>query len=374
MGKNSNKLDEALRQNQLLREQNELLREQNELLRQAAPSANDYEIFVDNLDRDEIRNGFLVTSSRKKMWNVQLNMLKEFARICKKYDIRWFVFYGSMLGAARHKGFVPWDDDIDVMLLRPDFEKFRQVAPLEVKYPYYFDAWSDYRLETEKNLCVPGEEAFQLVTLQHEETMAGWWPFWPLLKLRDMRTSMIQWPERRHVKQGMWMDIFPFDPAPPFDDDRQQTIYAMAKEALLAAALPKVLQRQLDAGNQTLHKREFLQKLLDTTHHNRTRYFETFMFKNFHESERIAEFRDYVLRPRPDRPNVTYAMKDFEETIWLPFEKTEVPVPAGYENCLDANYGDWHKIVVSNIHTLEFSCDISSEEYFKTALRFVPRQ
>lgn len=374
MSKGTNRLDAVIKQNELLQEQNELLREQNELLRKAPAPKDDYEIFIDDIEHDEMRSGFLVTSGRKKMWNVQLNMLKEFDRICNKYGIRWFVFYGSLLGAARHKGFVPWDDDIDVMLLRPDFEKFRRVAPLEVKYPYFFDAWTDYRLETEKNFSVTGEENFQLVTTQQEENMAGWWPFWPLLKLRDMRTSMIQWPDRRHIKQGMWLDIFPFDPAPPLSDDRQRTIFALARELLLAAALPKSFRKQLAANKKTLHKPEFLQKLLGTTHYRRTRYFETFMFKNFYKSERIAEFRDLILKPRPDRPNVTYDAKDFEKTVWLPFEKAKVPVPAGYENCLTQNYGDWHKIVVSNIHSMEFSCDISSEEYFKTAMQFVPRQ
>ena len=368
MAKNSNKLDEL----KLLREQNKLLREQIELLKGSPKPQDDYEIFIDDIDRDEIRNGFLVTSNRKKMWNVQLNMLKEFARICKKHSIRWFVFYGSLLGAVRHKGFVPWDDDIDVMLLRPDFEKFRRVAPLEVKYPYFFDPWTNYRLESEKHLCEAGEENFQLVKLQREKAMPGWWPFWPLMKLRDCRTSMIQWPQAAHIKQGMWMDIFPFDPAPPFADDLHKTIFAMARELLLAAALPKVLRRQLDTDKKFLNDRELLQKLLDSTHGKRTRYFELFMLKNYHESERIAEFRDYALRPRPDRLNVTYAAKDFEQIVWLPFEKIEVPVPKGYVNCLDSNYGDWHKIVFSNIHTLEFSCDVTSEEYFRQ--RVIPRQ
>lgn len=376
MGKGTTRLDAITQQNELLKEQNELLREQNELLKKSSAQSkeDEREIFIENIDRDEMRNGFLVTSNRKKMWNVQLNMLKEFARICKKHGIRWFVFYGTLLGAARHKGFVPWDDDIDVMLLRPDFEKFRQVAPREIKYPYFFDAWSDYRLESEKNISAPNEENFQFVKLLQEEKLPGWWPFWPLLKMRDMRTSMIQWPERRHVKQGMWMDIFPFDPAPPFADNKQQTIYTLATELLFTAALPKVLQKQLNAGKKTLHKREFLQKLLSSTHYNRTRYFETFMAKNFYESERIAEFRDLILKPRPNRLNVTYAAKDFEQIVWLPFEKTEVPVPVGYENCLDANYGDWHKIVVNNIHSLKFSCDISSEEYFQTAVQLTSQQ
>ena len=372
MSKNANRNDEVIRQNRLLREQNELLREQLELIKKSPPLQNDDEIFIDNINRDEIRNGFLVTSHRKKMWNVQIKMLREFARICKKHDIRWFVFYGTMLGAARHKGFVPWDDDIDVMMLRPDYEKFKRVAPVEVKPPYFFDAWFNYRLESEQSKAVPDEKNLQFCTLQREKTWAGWWPFWPLMKMRDMRTSMIQWPTAAHVQQGMWIDIFSFDPAPPFADDRQKKIYSAASELLLTAALPKRMQAQLDAGQNFLIKREELQQLLNMTHRKRALAFENFMLKNFYRSERIGEFRDLILKPRPDRPNVTYAMKDFEQTVWLPFEKIEVPAPVGYEKCLDENYGDWHTVKTYNIHSADSSTDISSEEYFRQ--RVIPQQ
>lgn len=374
MGKGANRLDAITQQNELLKQQNELLREQIELLKKSSiqPKNDDREIFVENIDRDEMRSGFLVTTHRKKLWNVQIKMLREFARICKKHGIRWFVFYGTLLGAARHKGFVPWDDDIDVMMLRPDYEKFKRVAPDEVKPPYFFDAWFNHRLESEEKISVPEEKNLQLCKLEQEKNLAAWWPFWPLLKIRDLRTSMIQWPERNHVQQGMWIDIFPFDPAPPFANEQQKTIYTAASELLLAAALPKRMQAQLDAGRNFFIKREDLQQLLNTTHRKRALNFENFMLKNFYRSERICEFRDLILKPRPDRPNVTYAMKDFDEIVWLPFEKIEVPVPIGYEKCLDENYGDWHTIKIYNIHSADSSPDISSEEYFRQ--RVIPQR
>ena len=85
--------------------------------------------FIKNLDTDEIRNGFLVPSQKKKLWNVQIKLINEFARICKKYNLRWFAYSGTLLGAARHKGFIPWDDDVDLIMLRPDYNKFLEVAP-----------------------------------------------------------------------------------------------------------------------------------------------------------------------------------------------------------------------------------------------------
>jgi len=74
-------------------------------------------------------------------------MLYEFERICKKYDLRYYVAAGSLLGAVRHKGPIPWDDDVDVTMPRPDYEKFLQVVQDELpddmelpqdNYPYLF--------------------------------------------------------------------------------------------------------------------------------------------------------------------------------------------------------------------------------------------
>ena len=74
------------------------------------PRDNERKIFIENIEHDEMRDGFLVTSNRKKLWNVQIGLINEVARICKKHDIRWFAIGGTLLGAARHKGFIPWDD------------------------------------------------------------------------------------------------------------------------------------------------------------------------------------------------------------------------------------------------------------------------
>ncbi len=55
---------------------------------------------------------------------VQLNVLKTFADICDREGLTYFLYYGTLIGAIRHKGFIPWDDDIDVAMPRPDYEKF----------------------------------------------------------------------------------------------------------------------------------------------------------------------------------------------------------------------------------------------------------
>lgn len=96
---------------------------------------------IKDLYKDEIRCNFLVTSARKKIWQVDMYLLREVDRICRKHDITYFADYGTLLGAVRHKGFIPWDDDIDLVMLRPDYEKFKLVAQHELDAPIFFSEY-----------------------------------------------------------------------------------------------------------------------------------------------------------------------------------------------------------------------------------------
>ena len=71
--------------------------------------------------KDEVRHGFLVPEEMKRAWASEMKVLDMLMDFCNKNDLRCFAEYGTLLGAVRHKGFIPWDDDIDVCMLRPDF-------------------------------------------------------------------------------------------------------------------------------------------------------------------------------------------------------------------------------------------------------------
>lgn len=140
---------------------------------------------------EEIRCNYTVSHKMKKVWAVELDLLNEFMRVCKKYNITYYADAGTSLGAVRHKGFIPWDDDIDVMMFRDQYQKLCKIAKKEFKHPYFF---------------------------QTEDTDPG--SLRGHAQLRNSLTTGILQCElagKWGYNQGIFLDIFPIDSIP--DDD-----------------------------------------------------------------------------------------------------------------------------------------------------------
>ena len=134
---------------------------------------------------EEVRSGYRVSHETKKVWAVELDLLAEFQRVCQKHNIKYIASGGTMLGAVRHKGFIPWDDDIDLMLMREEYDKLCEIAPSEFKHPYFF---------------------------QTSKTDLGY--FKGFARLRNSETTAIFAYERDskfRINQGIFIDIFPMD-------------------------------------------------------------------------------------------------------------------------------------------------------------------
>ncbi|MCY9529210.1 LicD family protein [Paenibacillus alvei] len=120
----------------------------------------------------------------KKLQNDMLSMLLEVDRICRKYNITYFLSYGTLIGAIRHNGYIPWDDDIDIQMFREDYEKFCEVCKGELNTEKFF--------------------------LQNQTTDRHY--NWVYGKLRLKNTSFVR-AGQEHMKQhdGMFLDILPLD-------------------------------------------------------------------------------------------------------------------------------------------------------------------
>ncbi len=90
----------------------------------------------DRFYEDEVRDGFLVPSAVKQAWGAALIVLDEIDRICTKHNISYFADWGTFLGAVRHGGFIPWDDDFDLCMKRDDYNRFISVAGKELPEGY----------------------------------------------------------------------------------------------------------------------------------------------------------------------------------------------------------------------------------------------
>lgn len=141
-----------------------------------------------NLDdiKDEQRGDILVNANMKKLWFVQLKILEEIKRICKKFNIEYFAMSGTLLGAIRHNGYIPWDDDVDLGMTRSNYDRFIEVAKKELNKDFFLQC-----NETEKNF------------------------FRVHLQVRYNDSCMLTKGDFNHkYNMGIWVDIFPFDKIP----------------------------------------------------------------------------------------------------------------------------------------------------------------
>lgn len=122
----------------------------------------------------------------RRMQLIQRDMIKELDRVCRRNGIRYSIFCGTLLGAVRHKGYIPWDDDADIAMLREDYERFKRVAD-----------------QLDPEICF----------FQDHETDSEY--RWGYAKLRRTGTTFIR-AGQEHVKckTGVFIDIFPLDDVP----------------------------------------------------------------------------------------------------------------------------------------------------------------
>ncbi len=246
---------------------------------------------------------YKVSDKMRRVWQVELDLLDQVDIICKKYHIQYFLMHGTLLGAVRHKGFIPWDDDLDIGMLRKDYDQFIKVAQDELSEPYFLqNMWTDPN-------CF----------------------FSTMTKLRNSATTGIVARELGHdCNQGIWLDILPLD-------------YVTPDEKLLARKERKIVKYR-----NWLHARVYGRDKIKYNNIPSVLWKGMTAVSKFFSYEKLCKKLDYAVRlyTEPSENVAVFSGKsrilnagDFEYTVGLEFEGRMVPVPAGYENYLFMTQG-----------------------------------
>lgn len=252
--------------------------------------------------KPETRNDFYVDENRKKLWMISLDLLMEFDRFCRKHDIRYFLAYGTLLGAIRHKGFIPWDDDVDVYVLRDDFDKLPAFQK-EFEYPYF--------LETPYN--DPGY-LYSPIRIRNSNT-----------------TAIVELFKYAGFNQGIWLSIFPID---NWEMERGEEKYEEIKKLLIdCSTCMRMSNPHLDEAN--LARVKNYRGLSGIENYEKIHSIAS-QYKDI-KTEKVANM---VCTTYPYR-NLVYQAESFKSVVYKEFEGFEFPVPVGYEHVLKTIYGDY---------------------------------
>lgn len=283
-----------------------------------------------------------VTSEKQELFDKLLDLLKVFNRICEDNDIKYFVFAGTMLGAIRHKGFIPWDDDVDVIVPRADYDKLKRISENGVfKKPYFF---------------------------QSPKTDKGYHK--GFCRLRNSDTTEIPYMDfEMNCNHGIFIDIFPLDKIP---DNERKFKLQLNKMRVYRSMLNAYARYYSGFGAEatTMAKKLAYNCLLP--------FFKTGLINSaviFERFEREASKFTDNKTTRVGTIAFSYGNKRFifeekwwnSEVILVEFENMKVPIPKDYDALLSHSYGNYMTPVQepTNHGDIVFSADTSYIEYIK---------
>lgn len=258
--------------------------------------------------KEETRSNYTISSKMKEVWAVELDLLSEFDRICRKYNLKYFADSGTLIGAVRHSGFIPWDDDIDLVMMRKDYDILLKVAPQELKQPFFLqNAYSDEKY-------VRGHSQ-----LRNSNT-----------------TAYIAEDIGRPYNKGIFIDIFVLDNLP--DDEVEYQKYK--KKIIRWWKIVNALYYD-KTSYHTIKGRilgnfcKVFYKIVD--YRKVYKHYENICAKYKNIQTKRVSYIAYSL----GKEKHIWEKEWFESSINISFEFTKIPAPVAYDERLKKEYGDY---------------------------------
>lgn len=243
--------------------------------------------------------------THKEIQKEELNILLEFDSFCRKNKLKYYLVGGTLLGAVRHKGFIPWDDDIDVCMPRPDYIRFLEIFPANYKDKYF--------------LRCPEKKNFSL----------------PFIKLMNKNIEVKNLLVDEKLESNLWIDIFPVDGLPK-DINKVKKIYRKRHiyGTLLLLKFSKVgnfklkrkIQRYIAKIIASLFSDKFFRnkiiKLVDIKNYNQYDYVGVVTWGMYGVGERMLK-------------------REFNKTVYVDFEGYKLPAFSCWDSYLHGLYKNY---------------------------------
>lgn len=290
-------------------------------------------VLPESFFQEEEKCGFIITKERKKLWAIELDLLRKVDSICKEYGIKYYAMGGTLLGTVRHEGFIPWDDDIDIAMFRADYDSFCEIARNEMLEPYFLQSAYD-----EKDYAI-----------SH-------------VKIRNSNTvGATKYDFEFDYNKGVFIDIFPIDNVPEDEDLRLELKEGVKKyRRLFDVGLRKFwyVEKEIISEDEKRIDREKIDQMTLPVLYKE---FEAFCGK--FNGRKTKECGVLALELTTER--FFWNREDYNETIWMPFEGFLMPVPSNYDNILKKTYGNYQELIKGGaLHgILLFDSDKSYKEY-----------
>ncbi len=278
--------------------------------------------FPKNFFQEEVRDGFTVPELMKRAWGAQMEVLEIVADLCRKHNITWFADWGTLLGSVRHHGFIPWDDDIDIALLRPDYNRLMELLKTEPPDGFVL-----------AGIHAKNERLQNIYHIVQARVIADneYWEFTDYMK-------------RFHgfPVGGIGIDIFPLDYLP------RDPELAGLQRGILQKIWILLKRWEKDKNYSATECEEELQEIEELCNITlaRDRHILNHLYQLFdsvsalfteEESDFLTDFQYYVTCS-----DQIFRKECYKTFIDLPFEQISIPVPVGYAEILTNIFGDYH--------------------------------
>ena len=278
--------------------------------------------FLDSFFEDEVRDGFFVSLEIKRAWAAELEVLYEVDKVCRKHHISYFADWGTLLASVRHEGYIPWDDDLDIVMKRKDYERFMKLAPKEL--PEGFSAYNFHN---------------------HED-------FWLFLG-RVVGKQRICF-EEDHLKRFhqfpyiAGVDIFVLDYVCR-DEEREQKRNKLAMSVLALA--DGIGEGKYDEMTVQMMLSKFesesgfkIDRRLTGNTLRRELYGvaeKLFAWFSETESDELTQLFPFGLKDK----NFRFSKEFYQRSVCLKYENTTIPVPELYDQVLLKRYGEYMHLI-----------------------------